>query len=285
MIHDVKNQHYVWRFYLKPWLDTDKIWCFTEGRVEKRRIKKIVKDIYFYRAEILTENEKMLVKALISKGDNSSHSLLNTIYSIFDEASIGDDFQKNNTIESYQSFVERSAIDLLKKVYNNDLSFWDVEFERTIFSHYLGMQYTRTKKDRDSVVAAFEPLENHPGNPGDINPKKIANALALIDAERIGNWIFSLSKPKLIELDGEIGLLTCDQPIYNLYALNKKNNLDPVDKMELYYPLSPNKALVLTENEHEIKPVDYYNEFILSIASDYVFSQSEKDLLYYVRRT
>jgi hypothetical protein len=82
MIKDVKNQHFVWRHYLKPWLIGEKIWCFTEGKIATRRIRKIAKDIYFYKAEELTPNEKVLIWSLIEKRDPIGHKLLSSIYSV-----------------------------------------------------------------------------------------------------------------------------------------------------------------------------------------------------------
>jgi hypothetical protein len=215
---NVRNQHYVWRHYLKPWLTDGRIWCYRHGKTFAVNVEKIAKEDYFYRAEPLNESESSFVGAYIRKMDSSGHQLLNGIYSVYTTASQGTEHEKNNAIESWHSFIEGIAIPLLDRLYSNDLSFWDNTIQRTSFCYYVGMQYTRTKKDRVAVGKVFEAIEGHPYNPGDIDPDRIAGVLALIDADAIGNWLFSLSTPSLIKNESSIGFLTSDQPVYNLRA-------------------------------------------------------------------
>lgn len=285
MITNIRKQHYVWRHYLKPWLIDGKIWCIRALETFNINIDKIAKDDYFYRAESLTENEDMLITSFIENMDPSGRNLLNGIFSIYTKASHGSEFDRNNTIENYHSLIERSAIPLLEKTYNNELSFWENDMDRASFGYYIGMQYTRTKKCRDSTIKTFEALKNHPDNPGDINPLKIGNVLALILAEAIGNWIFSCAEPTIIENDSEIGFLTSDQPVYNLKA-NEVDLLQPVNEFELFYPIAPQKALIIQEkNKNETKRLDEYNHFIASMAREYIFARSKQDLIRYFHDT
>ena len=57
MTTNIKNQHYVWRHYLKPWSKEKKIWCIRDTNPFKINVEKIAKEDYFYAADPLNNDE------------------------------------------------------------------------------------------------------------------------------------------------------------------------------------------------------------------------------------
>jgi len=281
---NIINQHYVWRHYLKPWLTDGKIWCARDGKIFKRNIEKLAKEKYFYKAEPLNDNEKQIIQSVIASMDSLGHDLLNNTFSIYIEASNGSEFERNNSIESYHSFIEKCAIPILDCLYKDDFKFLENDLSKTIFASFIASQYTRTKKGRDSITMAFQAISHLHDYPENINTDKIGNVLALILAESIGNWIFTDAKLSILENKSSIGFLTSDQPVYNLHA-NTSEELIPINDFELFYPITPQKALILKRELHNEEDVDvnHYNNFIISVAREYIFAKTEEELQFYFK--
>lgn len=281
---NIINQHYVWRHYLKPWLTNGKIWCARDNKLFKRNVEKLTTEKYFYKAEPLNINEKKIIQSIIDSMDSSGHDLLHNTFSIYNEASNGSTFEKNNSIESYHSIIEQCAILILDCLYNNNFKFLENDLLKTIFATFIATQYTRTKKVRDNLTKAFHAISHIDGYPKNINTDKISSVLALILSESISNWVFTNAKFSILENKSSIGFLTSDQPIYNLHA-NTSEKLAPVNDFELFYPITPQKALILKKELHDEKDVDinYYNNFIIRVTKEYIFSKEKEELQYYLK--
>jgi hypothetical protein len=282
MQSNIMHQHYVWRHYLKPWMRKGRVWCLRNKKPFAVNVEKIAVEDYFYRAEPLTTNERLLIRSLIDGTHTTAHPLLNDIYTGYLNASFGTEQERNNAVENYQTLVERSAIPLLERLYASDVRFWSDNTDRANFCYFIGLQSTRTKKARRSTIEAFEPLKNHPENPGDIDPRRLANILALILADTIGNWLDSYAIPSIVQTDSETRFLTCDQPAYNMQGIKTDEPLT-VEGFEFYYPFSPHKALVLKKEGLAETNVgaDDFNKLIVSVAGEFVFARSREDLLKY----
>ena len=147
------------------------------------------------------------------------------------------------------------------------------------FLHALCVQYTQTRKVREALSAIDRTLV--PGS--DI--KRCSSLFALIAAMRIADRFYrERNRYKLVLLDNDtdIPFITGDQPVISLHA-----TLDsgvPPEKLELFYPLSPERAMALLELETEratspgTTEVQTYNELILRNSHAQVFSDSRRYL-------
>jgi hypothetical protein len=284
---DIKNQHYVWRHYLKPWMSNNKIWCARDSSPFNINPEKIAKEDYFYSADQLNSSEKMLIEFLIKMIGQGGQFLLNSIYQMYITSSYASEQIRKNTIEKYHGMVERSAISILEKIYSGDLGFWNQEEERIRFSGFIGLQYTRTKKTIERLTIALNNLKSYQEYPKDANPKKIAKVLSLLIGEKIGNWLYSSSQPKLLVNNSETGFITSDQPVCNLLAEPSDYSISPKE-VKLYFPISPKIALIF-ENKNETEKTNNYdfdllNRFILKSSREYVFSHSKQLLSRYKKR-
>lgn len=282
---NIKNQHYVWRHYLNPWINNGKIWCIRDAEPFNINVEKIAKEDYFYAADPLNNSDKNFIEQFICGLHPTGQPLLKSIFDIYLLFSYSSDFQRRNAIENYHSTIERSAISILEKIYSGDLSFWENESERINFSYFIGMQYTRTKKSIDRITMAFNALKNHPSYPTEIDPIKIAKVLSLLFGEIIGNWLYSSASPRLMINNSETRFLTSDQPVYNLNT-DFMNAFTPPTQFKLYYPISPQKALIFNAkdkigNEENQSNYDVFNQFIIKSSREYVFSDSKLLLTMY----
>ena len=279
---NIRNQHYVWRHYLKPWTEENKIWCVRDKKPFKINTEKIVKEDYYYRIDELNKNEKKFLELFIANLHPSGQKIVNKIYTLYNILAEGDEFIRNNAIEKYQASIECKAIPILEKIYKDNLSFWGSEKEKGRFCHFIGMQYTRTKKIQESYVTVFEMLKNEPGNPGDIDPIKTGKVLSLFLAEIIGNWVYTNTKPVLIDANMN-SFLTSDQPIYNL-KVDFNDPFGNLSEFEIFYPITPKKAIIFQpykNKDFRILNIDEYNKFIIRNSREYVFSHSKDFIMKY----
>ncbi|MCP4267927.1 MAG: DUF4238 domain-containing protein [Candidatus Brocadiaceae bacterium] len=281
---NVKNQHYVWRHYLKPWMTNGKIWCIRDSAPFFINPEKIAKEDYFYSADKLNKSEKMILEPLISAMGQGGEVFFNSIYSMYVSSSHSSDFVKNNTIEDYHGKIEKSVMSILEQIYSDDLSFWKNQNQRVNFSSFVGIQYTRTKKVIERTSEGINNLKQHPSYPIDADPKKISKVLSLFTGEKIGNWLYTETQPKIIKNNSDEGFLTSDQPVFNLLA-ESNNNFGTPEKVKLYFPVTPKLALVF-EDKNEITSnkkyeADKLNRFVIKSSREFVFSETRELLLYY----
>ena len=61
-----KKQHYVWKNYLRPWTENNKIWCLRQGEKFCTSPDNIALQRFFYQAEPLNLNELEYIKHELS---------------------------------------------------------------------------------------------------------------------------------------------------------------------------------------------------------------------------
>lgn len=288
MVHmkDKKRQHYVWKHYLKPWSINGKIWCKRDGKIFNTSLENIAQKRFFYHSSPLNQFEENLIINLIKKMHSTSHQMHLSSYGIYKATSEGIDYFKKNGIEDYHSVVEGMAVEIIESLQVKDLSMLNNKQNKIGFCHFLGMQYTRTNRNQTNLVKQFETLPDiFPEYRGKFDPNKIAKVLALISANAIGNWIFGDGKFSIIENTTQIEFITCDQPIFNL-EMNYLNEGVAPEKFKLYYPLTPNLALIiedLVQTEIEVTPekVSEFNDFMFSASCEQIYSRKKEFIEHY----
>ena len=77
--------------------------------------------------------------------------------------------------------------------------------------------------------------------------------------------------------------ITGDQPVVNTHSINS-GLLDEPTEFEIYYPISPKKAVMITMNDNRfasdtvfvtIEDVKLYNSYIIDRSHEQIFSNSE----------
>jgi hypothetical protein len=61
-VEEKKNQHYVFRGYLRPWSQDERIYCLRGGSIFHPNLKRVACERFFYRFQDLTSEEAQLIE-------------------------------------------------------------------------------------------------------------------------------------------------------------------------------------------------------------------------------
>ncbi|ULQ61033.1 DUF4238 domain-containing protein [Brucepastera parasyntrophica] len=274
-----KSQHYIWRNYLKPWTDKDKIWCLRENKLFFTALENIGQENYFYEALPLNSDELNLLNIYISKLHPTAHRTIKDMLNLYIFSSGVSIESRKQGIEDYHTKIEERAIFSINKLYQKDCTFFDQEAERLNFSTYLGFQYSRTNKIRNNIMRLFEIQDFRKNIPDTVRPDVFARAMSLLTADTIGNWAYSKSKIFLLENNTQESFITGDQPIINLKS-NFFDTGEPAKELVLYYPVTPNIAIIIAETDKEVIPINidranYLNNKVYEISQNQIYSNKE----------
>lgn len=300
------NQHYVWQKYLEPWAKNDKIVCLRNNKnIIKTNLRNIASERYFYKINNLTYNDCQLIrKIFINNRPEFMKYLLDgwvkpveTVLMLYNQnvkskgirGSIENDKELGlkNILEDLHMHIEGDAISALSKVQLGDVSFFtdsNDENEMDVdFILYLSFQYFRTKKIKQSVK---ESLGEHISLFTDFDDA--FNLIAPIISTVFGYSIYNRIKNKefycyAIKNTTETAFITGDQPVIN----TKANFSGETSELELYYPLSPSIALLVTKEKNlniecSIEKIKEYNDMIERQSLALIFANDESDLQKYI---
>ncbi len=244
MITNVKKQHYVWQHYLKAWSVNNKVWCKRNGVIFNTPTHNIAQERFFYESIQLNKYEIDFIHDLILKLHPTAHSILSENLDLYILTSEGDDLLRKNGIEKFHSIFEGRVLKIFNTLRNGDISILSDDSNKIEFCKFLGRQYTRTKKIRSSTVELPKDLPVPDHLVGKCNFQKVFDVFTFLLSESIGNWAYSDGIFNLLETPENLFLITCDQPINNLDA----NSNGRSESIKLYYPLSPKKALIISND-------------------------------------
>lgn len=153
MYNDVKKQHYVWEFYLKAWcFEGNKVWCNRNGNIFNTSTENIAQERRFYEITPLTNDEIGLIEAGINTMPKENHNILKLKLKNLVECSLYSDNTRKNALESEYADMEQRTVSILQSIRNGTIDMLDNEYDKNIFSIFLGMQYTRTPKSRNGKI-------------------------------------------------------------------------------------------------------------------------------------
>ena len=167
-----KNQHYVWRHYLRQWTQNDKIYCLRNGKIFESNLMGVAQQRYFYKLKELTLADCAFIKKLAidpsPKELQQVHfTLLNLFTLIFrlkeDQTSKGNinkelskeiDIAINNIEEDYHANIEANAIEYIESILKEDIGFYSSD-NCIDFIYYICVQYMRTNKIKSNVITTL----------------------------------------------------------------------------------------------------------------------------------
>ncbi len=269
-----------------------------KNKVFKTSLMNIAHEKYFYKLQELTLTEKDLIRKLAI---DSSPQFLKPLHEnflrdftiIFDvrthakaNNAYTDEIEKEtekliiNLEEDYHAAIESSGQKYLQLILEKKIDFFSDQDNRNEFSYYLTTQYMRTKQIRNSVARSI-------GDNNKVDITKIWPILSHIFATNMGHSLASSKDYKIILLENQSknSFITGDQPVINTFAYNKKTDAQ-VDDLEFYYPISPEVAILITQNDElnpiqtisDINEINHYNEMIFKSSEEQIYASSEQDL-------
>ena len=262
-----KLQHYVPRFYLRAWADKEKIYCLQGGEIRHQNVKGVAAENYFYRlTELRPEDVDFLRRGIIRdspKGLKASHERLLQAFTVpylakrklaavdleTSEAMAETDRTIVEFNERLHTSIENDFQPHLASMISGDLSFLDDPKKAAAFYWGLAVQYARTNHIKNTRLI--------------MDPERfalylrIANPLIHILAINVGASLYADRKRHTIMiLDNAtaVPFITADQPVINLAAGPKDTT--PPERFELYYPITPTRAILLLEPSSDFLPRD-----------------------------
>jgi hypothetical protein len=298
-----RGQHYVWRYYLTAWTDEfEQLYCLRENKLFLANPKKVAKARDFYRLRDLSQNEITIIEKgfIDGYGSKEIQELNKNWIELFTNASQKKDLLKqagkwdedkeseldvymNNLVEDFHSEIENGTISYLNSMKNEDINFLKDKEKKLDFLFFLSLQYFRSKMMKHNVLRSFA------AGPISINSNIVENVwsiLYFILATNLAHSLGSKSDYRFLFLrnKGGIPFITGDQPVINTYA-NYANYENETKNLELYYPLGPSLALLLTDSKEYISNQDIfdvqesnvmeYNKQIFNASEEQIYSNDE----------
>jgi 2-hydroxy-3-keto-5-methylthiopentenyl-1-phosphate phosphatase len=261
-----RHQHYVWRKYLRSWATNEKIACLREGKIFEANLMGIGQKRDFYKLRELSSGDFSFIKYVIDSTPRKHLQKLHTklvkqfnivfeIKELVNSTEVHDqeleealDTAINNLEEDLHTTVENSAIKYIESILQEDIEFYYTDEGCMEFIYFLCEQYMRTENVKNNALQSVSHFET-------VNLENAWNILSHIFATNIG-WTLYAERKRfkmvLLKNNTEKEFITGDQPVINTYAdFNMSNPPLPLgdDEIELYYPVSPRIAILLSYKE------------------------------------
>jgi hypothetical protein len=188
------------------------------------------------------------------------------------------DIAIHNLEEEMHTGIENTAIKYIESILREDIKFYDTAEGCRDFSYFLCTQHMRTEKIRKSVVKLVGQIKG-------IEFDKVWNVLRHIFATNMA-WVFYAERKRfrmvLLKNQTAKEIITGDQPVTNTYA-DIGVGTTPPENVELYYPISPRIAILISEKEdyqtNQLKilneqDVVSYNKLIIRNSNSQVYGTS-----------
>lgn len=301
-----KQQHYVWKNYLKPWSNDGKIWTFFKklDKIEQPNLMGVAQEKYFYKLIDFSEDEEVFLKLFIEEISHPSVKDLNldflAMFTISNKLkkSLAQNSYTQPNIAYFEEEIRKIEINSMEDTHckmeelgTKLINYRSIQDLETIlqddYHHdaiiFLCIQYMRTKKIKSSISLRFK------GGKHEELMEKSWNILSYAFATSLAAKISLNENLKFvfIENESENNFITGDQPVFNILN-GKVNEKGEVLDFELYYPLTPKYALNIhfridQTSQFEVKladnkMIDYLNKRVFESSEFYIFSDTEKQL-------
>lgn len=256
-----QNQHYVWKYYLKPWCNNKGFIHFSrnEGEVKLANPDRIMAQKNFYELHPLNDDDKKFLEHCVRDTKapvlKSHHRKLVDMFSLIsDFRELLDDNNPNRislTVEVQELLhrkIESDAIPILDELRQKRKEFLACDTSAFAFFKYLAHQSLRTKKTQDYLTRPFV----RSFRPYDIS--NTANVFIYMTATNLAHNL-ALSEDgydvAFIESKEGQSFVTGDQPVINL--LGNRQWGESTDTL-FYYPLTPALSCLITTNKYGLRP-------------------------------
>jgi len=270
-----KLHHYVPRFYLQAWAQKKLIYCLQENAIFRPNLQGVAAQNYFYRLdEISPEDAEFVRREVIANspdGLREGHERLLRLMLLpyeakrhLEELRITKQVAEDDEFRDNAAYIERTIREMNENMHTaiendfrkhlealraGDLSFLKDDNEAATFYRSLSVQYARTNHIKQSE-RGMSP-QNY------ALYRRIAHPLVHIVAVNVGLSLYAERHHYqfiLIDNQSKVPFVTADQPLINL-AANPTND-DPPANFDVYYPLSPTKALLILEPSSPNMPLN-----------------------------
>lgn len=297
-----RRQHYVWRAYLAAWATDELIWCSRlGGEPYQTNLTNVAQSRDFYKPQELNQADIAMIQAIAIDGTPPALQKLNRPWiELFGSLSLVQRKMRENgstdseaarfisdSIHNFEEDLHQRVEELgskcLEALRRGDTSLLRNDSEVAKFIQFLSTQYMRTKKVKETSIAAVG--ARFPA----VDLEKIWSVLSHIFSTSVGLNLFLERKQSnffLLQCPKGLEFITGDQPVINIQAAGSRSK--PPDDVELYYPISPRTALLITKRwqdrdsdlvELSESQAILYNAMMADEAHEQMFSSNREMLL------
>ncbi|MPX97881.1 DUF4238 domain-containing protein [Salinivibrio sp. VYel6] len=260
-----RKHHYVWAKYMKEWSSNGRdVFYNTKNRktVQKDSVRGLNMEKDFYMITPLSKEQVGVIKT-ISKLNPALHeqhmeelsSFLAMQVYIESKTRINPDEKENNKtwnkwqsnqMENFHAHYENKALPIITRLKKTDLSILESKENSLNFMIFLGLQHMRTKKIKDTI-------KNIKNKEHFKDIEKCWWFLSYMLGKNIGTSLFSkmnLDNHSLLVNTSSTPFITSDQPVINSHnSVCGKMKEPQEEELDLYYPLSPDLAYIITRSK------------------------------------
>jgi Protein of unknown function (DUF4238) len=251
-----RNQHHVWRKYLKAWAVDGHLYRLMDGAITRKGTKVIAVEPYFYKIGKLTEADIALIRLLLidvkgvhplTRENHEGFLKLVTMPALFEGMTpaldnLIDTF-RTNVLEDHHAGIEASFLPLLRRALSKDISFYSDDQSCITLFHFLASQHLRTKGVKEKTIEILKRKSER-------DVSRIWGIMSCMFTTNVGMSLYLERKKRqlvLVENLTDVAFITGDQPIVNLHGDGEKSPAT----LSWYYPISPRLALLLPEVDEE----------------------------------
>ena len=220
---------------------------------------------------------------IIEASDKKTEELINKIFKENYE-----EIKKKVFIQCGESFMTNIEKDINNNLWDNlykmNNDFIKDEQNRVDFFSYIIAQMWRVPKQKKLLYKIFEEIKNKIEI--DISVDNIFTYFIIFESMLKAVKLSNENKHKIVyfqvDKDSEILFITSDNPVVNICE-NYNNKVDSLN-YEIYWPLSPNLAILITEDFNKInqcineEKIIKYNQLIINNANEFIISYNEKSI-------
>lgn len=265
-----RRQHYVWRYYLEGWAVNGSVAVVRkDGGAFLAGPANIGLERDFYRLPVLSVEDEHFARGMIDvPGSNPKLVELNMgwldlfsapsrLRRLLEAKGVSDDALERairdceiKSEENLHSGVEGPMVRLISQLREGDSTFWNVDDDALDFAYFVSLQYLRTKAMRERVLSVADGrIAKHVEQTWPILRNAFATNLGWSLYSERRRWHI-----RVLSASEQLRFVTGDQPIVNLLSMTGKP-----DDFALYYPISPERAIVLELNDYN-SPLGSSNE-------------------------
>lgn len=250
-MNNSRRHHYVWRKYLRAWAIKEQIACYSDSRSFATNLMNVAQEKRFNDLRPLNKMELYVFNQLFMSCIPKEHikmlecwpEAFRFFHILYSHSVTSDLDQYLQTVEEdLHAAIEQAGKKYLERLLNDDCSFYDDIEDRLRFNFYLTLQYSRTVGFKNKICGN-DNMQKHGVNMENIwQILKFPCSMSFAINLSVFDDVF---RPIIVTNPTHHELITGDQPVVNSYE-------NPT-QLEVYYPLSPQKAFFLTDKKFSKK--------------------------------
>ncbi|PQA98014.1 Protein of unknown function [Chryseobacterium piscicola] len=284
-----KKQHYVWKEYLKNWSINNYINTILLRKNLETKVNLVNTSLenYFYTVPNYSDQDFLEILQIVDDhaSEYSRPQIIQIISAIYKNSNLSKHFES-----TVQDFAELERINMIEDFFTNieelgkklirsnsvqqiiELLKNDAEYSDALF--FISFQYVRTKKMKENVLKGIRESNFY--------KEKYWLIFQIIYGFEIGIGLSIRKKIKLNFLvsKSDYNFITSDNPIFN-FLENDKNEDGAVKDMELYYPLNPKIALIISSSDKNEIEETIINEIDIENLNRKVYNNALENIYFF----